>query len=139
VVASGKLDTYDYPEQPYATNMTSLGPQVLDSTLISVLGSIAGATQTSGTALVILEVDDCAGNPIKGATVSSSPAAGAIRYMAAGVPNSTATATDVDGRAFLFSVPVGQVDISGAAGGVNLRTHTLDARADVLTLSILKP
>ncbi len=81
---------------------------------------------------------NCAGTPIAGATVTSSPA-GQVRYNAGGAPSSTANATADDGVAYIANVAAGNVTIQASAGGHTLRSHIVNARANAITLTQIQP
>ena len=81
-----------------------------------------------------LAVVDGQGNPVQGATVSSTPAAGSYHYTdSGGLPSSSATSTSADGVAFLFNVPSGAITVSAAKSGMTFKSHVVTARADKMT------
>jgi len=106
---------------------------------LGTLAFVANVTLSPTNGLVVLTVVDCTGKVVSGATVSSSPAAGTTRYNSGGAPNQSATATDVDGLAYLLNVPAGNVAVQGMSSAHMLRSHSLDARAGAITQTILAP
>ena len=135
---SGFLDTYVYPSEP-ASKTATVDVSMLTSSTFGFLQSFAGVTQNASKGAIIVEVVDCNGSPIAGATITSSPA-GTVRYLSGGIPSSSATATDVAGVAFIFNVGPGDVSVMSTAGGNTLRAHTVNARAgSALTTTQIAP
>ena len=75
---------------------------------------------------------------MQGATVTSSPA-GDVHYNDASGPSAAASSTAADGIAYIFNVPTGDVTLSGAAGGVTLRSHHFVSRTNVFTTTLITP
>src|SRR2546427_413630 len=73
-----------------------------------------------------------------GATVTSMPT-GTVRYNAGGAPSSSATATAADGVAYIANVAPGNVTVQATASGQTLRQHTVNARANAITLTEIQP
>ena len=131
--------TYLYPSAPLVASFAGAKIVLLNPFELSVLANAAGITLSSTNGLVVLTVVDCTGKVLAGATVSSNPAAGATRYNSGGEPQSSASATDVDGLAYLLNLPAGNVAVQGSSGSHTLRSHTLNARAGAITQTILAP
>jgi len=47
--------------------------------------------------------------------------------------------TSADGVAYIFNVAAGNVTVMSTASGHALRQHTVNARADVITLTEIQP
>jgi hypothetical protein len=137
VFKSGYLDTYGYPPAPLVAGATQSALLITTSDL-AALGMLAGVTQTAGKGLIAIVVSDCHGTPLSGATVSSNPA-GTLRYNSGGFPSSTASATSADGVAYILNVTAGDVVVSATAATHVLRSHTVNARADAVTLTGVTP
>jgi hypothetical protein len=137
VFKSGYIDTYGYPPAPLVASATQSALLITTSDL-AALGMLAGVTQSAGKGLIALVVSDCNGTPLAGATVSSNPA-GTLRYNSGGFPSSSATATSADGVAYILNVTAGDVVVSASATSHVLRSHTVNARADVVTLTGVTP
>jgi hypothetical protein len=112
-----------------------------------VLPGIAGVTQSPGFGAVGLQVVDCAGVGVPGATValSASDPMTVVRYVTDGIPNEEGTATDESGSLVVFDALVGPLTLTLSApplpGGmpVLVGAITLDVRADVLTAAFVTP
>jgi hypothetical protein len=137
VTDSAHITTYAYPPVPLAADAIE-NVLMITSGEFSFLAGAANITPVAGDGFIGLVVTDCAGTPIAGATVSSTPA-GQVRYNAGGVPNPSATATASDGVAYIANVPAGNVTVRSTASGHALREHIVNARADVITLTQIQP
>ncbi len=134
---SGYIDTYGYPPLPLSAN-ASESVLLITTGDLTALSGFTGVTQTAGKGAIAVVVADCNGTPIAGATVSTNPA-GTVRYNSGGLPSSSATSTASDGVAYVFNVTAGDVVVSAVSGANALRSHTVNARADVVTLTGVTP
>ena len=137
VTDSTHLTTYAYPAVPLATSDTQ-NVFMATASEFSFLASAAGINPVAGDGFIGVIVSNCAGDPIAGASVTSSPA-GEVRYNAGGVPSSSATSTAADGVAYIANVAAGNVTVQGTASGHSLRQHVVNARADAITLTQIQP
>ncbi len=139
ITKSGFLPTYAYPSRPLAANLANNNVLAITSTEFGILGTAVGESHTAGNGFIGVVVKDCNGTTLANATVSTSPAAGAVKYNFGGGPSTTATMTSADGVAYVFNVPAGNVTVMATAGGHTLRQHVVNARADVITLTEIQP
>jgi hypothetical protein len=139
VTKSGFIPTYAYPSRPLAADLTNNNVLALTSSELGILGTLVGESQTAGKGFIGVVVKDCAGTPLANATVSTSPAGGAVKYNSAGAPSAVATTTSADGVAYVFNVTPGNVTVMATAGGHTLRQHVVNARADAITLTEIQP
>jgi len=131
------IDTYAYPAVPVAADVTE-NVLMVSSSEFSFLAAAAGISPVPGDGFIGLVVTNCQGTPIAGATVTSMPA-GTVRYNAGGAPSSSATATAADGVAYIANVGPGNVTVQATASGQTLRQHTVNARANAITLTQIQP
>jgi hypothetical protein len=131
------LPTYAYPPVPLAASETT-DVFMPTASEFSFLAAAAGITPVNGDGFIGVLVKDCSGAAIVGATVASTPA-GTVRYNAGGVPSSSATATDSTGVAYIANVSAGNVTVQATASGHTLRQHVVNARANAITLTQIKP
>src|SRR3989454_6193842 len=131
------IDTYAYPAVPLAADVTE-NVLMVSSSEFSFLAAAAGISPVAGDGFIGLVVRNCQGTPIAGATVTSMPA-GTVRYNAGGAPSSSATATAADGVAYIANVAPGKVTGQSTASGQTLRQHTVNARANAITLTEIQP
>lgn len=134
---SAHISTYAYPAVPLAGDATE-NVLMITSSEFSSLAGVAGITPVAGDGFIGLVVTNCAGTPLAGATVTSSPP-GTVRYNAGGVPSSSATSTADDGVAYIANVAAGNVTVQANASGHTLREHVVNARADAITLTQIQP
>src|SRR6266699_16915 len=92
---SGYLSTYAYPSRPLVAN-DSVGVLMITSSEFLFVAGAAGVTPMAGDGFIGVVVKNCAGTPLAGATVSSTPP-GTVRYNVAGAPSSSAVSTSADG------------------------------------------
>jgi len=131
------IGTYAYPAVPLAADVTE-NVLMVSSSEFSFLAAAAGINPVAGDGFIGLVVRNCQGTPIAGATVTSMPA-GTVRYNAGGAPSSSATATAADGVAYIANVLPGNVTVQATASGHTLRQHTVNARANAITLTEIQP
>jgi hypothetical protein len=134
------LDTYLYPPKALDAdfNMASLN-MVDDSTLMLLSGSLCGSQQDTAKGVIAMIVADANMTAVKGASVSSSPAAQKYCYNQGGFPNKSATATDTDGIAYMINLPPGDVTVNARMTGVTYVSHKVNARPGVLTTTVIQP
>jgi len=131
------IDTYAYPAVPLASNQTE-NVLMISSSEFGLLAAAAGVTPVTGDGFIGVVVKNCAGTPIAGATVTSSPM-GTVRYNAGGAPSSSAVSTSADGVAYIANVLAGNVTVRASAGGNTLRQHVVNARPDAIILTEIQP
>ena len=137
---SGYVDLFVYETGPWTSDSTNQGFNMITPNNMRSLSNIAGGDQQTTMGLVGLMVADAAGNPVEGASVSSTPASGAYRYMnGSGFPSSGATATADDGVAFMFNAPPGEITITATKSGVTFKSHSFKVRPGVFTSTAITP
>ncbi len=139
---SGFVDTYLYPPKPLAEDFDGASLNMVDQSTIDTLsGTFCGSLQEATNGVVAVLVVDSNNAPVAGAAVSSSPMAMKNCYNSGGggVPDKTATMTDTDGIAYLVNVAAGQVMVSATKSGITFSSHTVNARAGVLTTTVIQP
>jgi hypothetical protein len=139
VTAPTYTPTYWYPAVPFAANTSTLPVQLLTPATIGTIRTISGAAQPPDSGMAGIEVVDCAGVPLSGASVTTNPAAGSTVYVIANYPSSSATSTDSSGAAFLFDLTPGNLTIGATLGSTQLRSHDVNARPDVVTETSVRP
>ena len=128
------VDLYMYPTGAFIANSESNDINMITPSNKDFLSSLAGGNQMAGKGLIGLAVVDGQGNPVQGATVSSTPAAGSYHYTdSGGLPSSSATSTSADGVAFMFNVPSGPITVSATKSGMTFKSHVVTARANKMT------
>jgi hypothetical protein len=118
--------TYLYPSTPVFSNLSGVTVVMTNDTQTGLLFNVIGVSQEQNLGWISMIVLDCDGQPIEGAVVTSTPAAGNTAYSDNnGVPSLTRTATRADGLAMLFNVPVGTLQLSATVDGMMLRSHSV--------------
>jgi hypothetical protein len=139
VAPNGYVPTYYFPAVPIVGDL-QVEIQLFMASELMTLASAAGVTVDPTKAAFAVTVNNCRGEPVGGATVSTVPA-GDVRYIDATLtPSSTATATDsVTGTALIANVPVSNTTINATVGGMALRSHSIDAMAGALYQTEIQP
>lgn len=135
------LDTYLYPPHPLTADQTQGVILMLTSGsngTLSALSGLAGVTQDENKGVIGLIVADCNGMPLAGAMVTSEPM-GTVKYDSGSLPSGDATATAADGRAYIFNVTPGTVNVRATINGMTLRAHDVNARAHAVTTTVIQP
>ena len=139
---NGYQDTRLYPPFPVTSNLGGIPVPLLTEDIFVLLYVISGNVQCDpelGTVLLI--VTDCDLNPVAGATVASTPEAGAVVYGGDnGLPDANANATGAQGIVFLLNVPVAEgLVVQGEVNGQPLRAHAVATEANEVTATSLAP
>jgi hypothetical protein len=130
---TGYLDTYLYPPAPLAADLNGAALNIVTTNTFNLVSTLCQASQTTADGGIALEVVDSAGMPIAGATVSSTPAAAKYCYNGSNaLPDHAATATAVDGLAYMFQV-TGEATVTATETGKTFKSHPVNARAGALT------
>jgi hypothetical protein len=137
---SGYVDLYMYPTSPFIANESEAGVNMMTPSNKDFLNNLAGGNQMGGKGMIGLQIRDASGQPVAGATISSTPASGGYRYTnSSGLPSSTITSTSADGVAFMFNVPSGPITVSATKSGMTFRSHIVIARPDKFTTTSITP
>ena len=134
---SGDMTTYVFPPTPLASDEPNLVIPVVTPIQFVLLAEVAGQSQASTNGAIAVQVEDCGGLAVAGATVTAG--SGTVVYLQNGVPSTTATATDSNGASLVFDVPPGAVTIGASVHGTTLRAHGVTSFAGALTATIVSP
>jgi hypothetical protein len=142
--SSGQLDTYLYPPAPLAVDPPEAPLMFTTEDTLGQLAVTAGVGQSPTLGFFGVLVQDCAGLPVMGATVTVSPTSTSpqtlVTYVAPNnYPDTVATTTRANGLAYVFNVPTGDVVVDAEVGGTPLREHTVLSRAGVVTTTAVGP
>jgi len=137
--SNGYLQSYFYPATAIADDV-DLTIQMLSAMDLATIVRIAGIESLEpGKVNMIVSVVDCNGNPVAGATVTTTPA-GTVRYFANTAPSPTSIATDAKtGAALVANIPASNTTISATVSGMTLRNQVLDGVAGVLMQTEIRP
>lgn len=133
VTKSGYVDSYIYPASPWIQDST-VETNMLTSATFGLLVTFAGGDSAKG--VIIAIVVDATGNPVSGAKVQSTPAAGVYKYSdGSGAPAGNIS-TPADGTAFFLSVPLGSVMVQATKSGAPaFHEHPVKARGGALVIT----
>ena len=74
---------------------------------------------------------DCLGDPLSPGEF--------VSYTEGFVPSPDATSTDGSGAVYVFNLPPGNVEVDATIDGYSLREHTIEVRANVITITSVIP
>jgi hypothetical protein len=137
VTDSADVETFVYPPAPIVADYPGVPVQMVTQTTINELPILTGVTQSAADALLGIEVTNSTGAKVSGATVSTTPAGSAFYDSNGGLPTKTQKTTNTDGVAFVLNVPAGTVTVTATGSGDTFKSHSLDARAGVVTETII--
>jgi len=136
-------DTYLYSTGPIATDFTGVPVNMLKTSNFQLLFTLTGVGEVSGKGVIALEILDGplgTGNPVAGATITTTQAAPAYKYDGTnGLPSSTATSTSPSGRAYAMNATPGATTVSATKTGTTFVSHSCKAFADSLTTTFVTP
>jgi hypothetical protein len=134
--ADGFVTTRLYPPFPFSADTAGVPLPIFNPVILEFLAP----DQDPANGLLFVIVVDCSGNPIQGATVSSTPEAGQILYASnTGVPDESATSTGSTGLVYLINVPAGPVTVSASAMGEALLDNDVMSVAGEVTTTVVLP
>jgi hypothetical protein len=133
------LTSYLYPPKPISADFPNATVFLLTQSTFNTVQSLTNVTQTAGNGFVAVEVVNAQDMTVGGAAVTTG--SGTVKYNggALGLPSKTATVTANDGIAYIFNVTAGNDDVGATKTGSTFLTHTIKARADVITLTEVTP
>jgi hypothetical protein len=142
---AGLASTDVFTPRPVDSDITGLTITMFDSNLIPLLGQFAGTQIVAGDGVVILQLEDCDGESIEGATVtvSGGNADTKVVYTAAGspLPDSSQTHTSNTGTVWIVNLPPGDHLVQGHYGAFPpaMLQQTIRVLADDVALALIVP
>jgi hypothetical protein len=135
------VDTYLYPNRPLSADFNQAALKLVTPQTFMTVYAISQVSQDSAKGTIALIVADASMMPVAGATVSSTPAAGAYRYNGGnGIPDKTATSTAADGIAYMLNTdPAAPVSVTATKAGTTFFPHNVKSRPNVLTTTVITP
>ncbi len=137
---TGDLDTYLYPPAPLTMDYANIPIYVMTSSTQSLANQIGGADPQAATnGWIGAVIQDSTMTAVAGATLTANPT-GQIHYnSSSGLPQAQATSTAADGTGYVMNVPAGQVTIGATKTGMTFHSHSINARAGKVTLTLVTP
>jgi hypothetical protein len=132
---SGYADAAAFPAAPFAADATMADSNLVTSSNFNLLALYTGQQSSNG--IVVAAILDASSMPVAGATVSSSPAAGSYQYSDSNGRPAYLDSTNTDGTAFLVNVPAGPVTISATKSGATFKSHSVNAKANTFTSTVI--
>jgi|HubBroStandDraft_6_1064221.scaffolds.fasta_scaffold121092_3 hypothetical protein len=137
VTDGSDVETFVYPPAPIGADYTGAPVQMVTQATINELPILTSVTQSPSDALLGLEVVNGSGAPVSGATVTTTPAGSVFYDSSGGLPTKTQKTTNTDGVVFVFNVAPGSVSVMATGSGDTFKTHSITARAAVVTETLI--
>ncbi len=132
---TGYADAAVFPAGPFAADDAKADSNLITTSNFNLLSLYTGQQASNG--IVVAELLDASSMPVAGATVTSSPAAGSVLYSnSSGMPASEPS-TNTDGTSFLVNLAPGPVSISASKTGSTFKSHTVTAKANTFTSTVI--
>ncbi|HEX4450836.1 MAG TPA: hypothetical protein VH143_08210 [Kofleriaceae bacterium] len=136
--ADGYVSTMVYPSAPLI-HATEIDPQLFGSDKLEYVASLAGLALDMTQDQIILQVVDCSGAPLGGATVTSDPP-GTVVYFASSQPMPSAMMTDGTNAVVLIAnVPPSSTEIYASVGETMFSTLAIEAAPGTLIQAAIQP
>jgi hypothetical protein len=136
-VAKDHVDTYLYPPASISADFSNAQINMVGPFIFGVLPGLA--TAPAGSQTVALEVvESLATLTGVGGAVVQGPQGATVAYPGSnGAPDTAATATAADGRAFVFVSAAGDATVTATKAGVTFKSTTLKVHAGALNTTII--
>lgn len=132
---SGYVDATAFPAKPFEADTSTADSNLITTGNYSLLSTFTGQQSSKG--IVIVEVLDASGTPVKGAAATSTPMSGSTLYSSdQGIPAS-GSGTNTDGTAFLVNVPPGAISINVTMSGATFKGHSVKAKDNTFTSTVV--
>jgi hypothetical protein len=132
---SGYTDAAVFPAVPFAADAPMADSNLVTTGNFNLLTIYTG--QQSGNGIIVAEILDGSSMPVAGATVASSPASGSVLYSDSNGTPSSMTSTNTDGTSFFVNVPPGSVTVTATKSGATFKPHSVTARANTFTSTVV--
>ncbi len=138
-VDAGFYVSYAVPESPWRYDRSGLELVLFDGSARTLAAAVASVTLVDGTAVLAVTVEDCDGNPVEGAEVTTGDA-GVVRYVgASGLPTMTLTRTGPTGDLVIFNLPGTSVQVTATRNGEIVGQRGVPLHANGATGTVLAP
>lgn len=132
---TGYIDAMAFPAKPFEADTMTADSNLITTGNYNLLGVYTGQQSSNG--IIVIEVLDASGTPVKGAAAKCTPMSGSILYSGSnGIPAS-GTATNTDGTAFLVNVPPGAAALDVTMTGATFKDHSVIAKANTFTSTVV--
>ena len=137
----GYAPLFFYPRHPFDADQLNQMYTLDSQTTLQQLYSSVGRNYNSNQATVFLELTDCNGTPIAGATLMMQPMPqGGIFYLRNGVPDTAANMTDANGTVVALGANPTTTQISGRnAMAQPLHTYAIPLTPGALYEVVVQP
>jgi hypothetical protein len=139
-VDAGFAPAYAVPDSPWRYDRGNLELVLFDPGSQALAAALSNVILAPDTAALALSVEDCNGNSVAGAIVSTSGDAGAVRYVgASGIPSSMLTETTSSGDVVIFNVPGNVLTVTATLNGTVIGQRAVPVHPNSVTGTTLAP
>ena len=142
VAKNGNQPTWVYPAYPLSTSLAGIPVLMMDSLVYQNINQAPGVSHTSGNAIVVAFVTDCANTPVAGATVTVTRNGTAVGDP---VQDASSFGQQAAGGYLAFDIPPDATNsapatvISATYNGTTFLSRTVRAVGNTLSISQIKP
>ncbi len=137
---AGYSVAYAAPGVPYQYDRTTMELVLFDASTRGLAAGIAGVNLIDGGAALALTVEDCVGNAVQGALISTVGANGDVRYVgASGLPTTTQMSTARSGQAVIFNLFGTSVEVIATLDGGVIAQRAFPVHAEAASGTTLSP
>jgi hypothetical protein len=138
ISGTGYVDAYYYPAESIAGDAELDSLQVYMPEELAMIGSAAGVPIGSDTQQLVISVEDCAGDPVDGATINAD--SGTVVYFNGYAPDPTATMTGPPtGAAIVLGVTMSTVTIGATTPQQGFHPHSANVMPGTLSETAIQP
>ncbi len=132
---TGYVDAASFPAAPFQADEPKADSNLVTTNNFNLLSLYTGQQASNG--IIVAELLDASSMPVAGAAVSSSPAAAKYMYSDSSGTPASLNATNTDGTSFLINVGPGPVTINATKSGSTFKSHTVTAKANTFTSTVI--
>jgi hypothetical protein len=142
--APSYITTNVFAPDPLQQSLNLSSAPLIGTQVLQLLPILAEVTVEPGDGIILVQVEDCAGDAIAGATVNvvGADVGTVVRYASAGdppLPSPNQEATTDNGTVFIFNVPPGDVTLEFEYMGTALQANILKIFPDQATVTLVHP
>jgi hypothetical protein len=132
-------DTFWYPPVAVTDDIQDNFLVLFDNAdLAQFQSAVPGLMFQPGKGHILLQVHDCNGNPLAGATVMTNPR-GDVIYFTHMMPDRSAVMTDEVAFVLIANLDSVETTLLGSVGGMDLRPHTFPIMQDAFAQTLIQP
>jgi len=138
-VDAGFAPAYAVPDLPWRYDRGNLELVLFDVSTQTLAALFANVQLSDGGAALALTLEDCEGNPVEGAEITTNDA-GVIRYVGtSGLPSNMLSATSSEGQAVVFNLYGTSVTVTATRNGTVIGQRTVPIHEGAASGTTISP